>query len=235
MGWRWRAGFVHPIVSPSFIASQKIKAPTAPTRLVGERRGCFVFPGILKLKAESCKLTAVTMLYTGRGDDGTTQLFACDGRVEKSGVVAEALGAVDELNSLLGWLKLAAGDEKFQQTLTAIQQNLFIIQATLGGAAKSLPQAATADLEKRIKEIERQLPPLRHFTVAGGTTLAAMLDYARAVARRAERRVVGARAAGEVKIEAAALAYLNRLSSFLFAEARLANHAAGVKEEVPKY
>lgn len=173
----------------------------------------------------------LTMLYTRRGDDGQTGLFGCDQRIGKDSAVAEALGAVDELNSLLGWCKTrAAANSGLAAALEAVQQNLFIVQAELAGAKKTIKEEALRELEDGTDAAERELPPITTFLVAGGTELAALLDFARAVARRAERRVV---ASG--RGEKWTLAYLNRLSSFLYASARLANHKAGIKEQAPRY
>ncbi len=180
------------------------------------------------------------MLYTRKGDGGTTKTLHSDqGRVAKSSAVAEALGAMDELNSLLGFVKTFCGNQisggnlisTTSETIDKIQHNLFIVQAELAGAAgKIIVAEKVAALEKIIDAIEKELPPIKTFFVPGGTTLAALFDCARTVARRAERRAV---AYG--KLSASSLAYLNRLSSFLYALARLVNHRSGIKEEAPHY
>jgi cob(I)alamin adenosyltransferase len=180
------------------------------------------------------------MLYTRRGDDGSTGLFACDQRITKDSAVAEALGAVDELNSLLGWCKTRASEgSALVAQLEQVQQNLFIVQAELAGAKKTIAEAALRELETWTDAAEKELPPITTFLVAGGTELAALLDFARTVARRAERRAwlaeAAAKAAGSAGLGQWTLAYLNRLSSWLYASARLANHKAGIKEEAPRY
>ena len=91
------------------------------------------------------------------------------------------------------------------------------------------------DIEKLVNDIEKEIPPLKGFSIAGGTELSALLDVARTLARRAERRVIAAKDAGACAPSDETLAYLNRLSSLLFALARLANHEAGVAEETPQY
>ncbi len=181
-------------------------------------------------------------LYTRKGDGGTTKIFGCDQKLSKSSAVAEALGAMDELNSLLGFCKVKSQKVKVKpkslalvQVLEQAQHNLFIIQAELAGAAKMIVTEKVSALEKIIDEIENELPPIKSFFIAGGTELAALLDYARTVARRAERRVVRAREEKQVKIGEATLAYLNRLSSLLYALARLVNHRSGIKEQSPHY
>ncbi len=185
-------------------------------------------------------------LFTGQGDDGKTKLFACDQKLSKSSRVADALGDLDELNSWLGVCKTKVKDQgvtlaaketpwSLAEVLEEAQNNLFLIQAELAGADKHLPAESVAGMEKLIGEIEQELPLIKNFVVAGGTELSALLDYARAVARRAERKMVAVAEAGDTEVEKDTLAYLNRLSSLLFALARLANHQAGVVENRPVY
>lgn len=171
------------------------------------------------------------MLYTGKGDDGTTQFFGCDQRFSKSSAIAEALGALDELNSFLGVCKNLA----FKDILAEAQQDLFVIQAETAGADKHIGDDRTGWLETKIAAINEELPPIQSFIVPGGTEAAAQLDFARTISRRAERRIVAVREEGIVKISDATLKYLNRLSSLLYALARLANVKAGIEEEKPHY
>ena len=90
-------------------------------------------------------------------------------------------------------------------------------------------------MESLVDAIEKELPPIKTFFVSGGTTLAAHLDVARTLARRAERRVVAVSEPEGGKIAPEILIFLNRLSSLLYALARLANHRAGITEEPPRY
>lgn len=191
------------------------------------------------------------MLFTGKGDDGTTKTFGCDQRISKSSAIAEALGAVDEINSLLGIVKMKAksselveGEEvmavaglSYLTLLTDVQHDLFIVQAELAGASKKMDKARVEKLEGWVNAIEKELPPIRSFFVSGGTELGALCDFARTVARRAERRVVEAvdKEQKEKAEKNDLFAYMNRLSSLLYALARLANHREGVKEEKPHY
>lgn len=194
------------------------------------------------------------MLYTGKGDNGTTKTFGCDQRVSKSSAIAEALGSMDEINSFLGLLKIKSIDVSFvlpdqtikvSETIDQIQQDLFIIQAELAGADKTITEEKVKWLEGIINGIEKILPPIKTFFVSGGTELAALSDISRTIARRAERRVVGVvdevnLLQGELSEKKPAvgkytLAYLNRLSSVLYAFARAFNHNAGISEEAPKY
>ncbi len=179
-------------------------------------------------------------LFTGKGDHGTTTTFHCNQRFTKGSHVAEALGTVDELNSLLGILKVRSGDmsifeRKFSDYLAEVQQNLFIVQAELAGADKHLAKEKIDAMSDLINRIEGEMPPIKSFFVSGGTELGATFDFARTVARRAERRVVTVYDAKTAPVSAETLAYLNRLSSMLYAFARLSNHLSGIKEESPNY
>ncbi|MDD5318746.1 MAG: cob(I)yrinic acid a,c-diamide adenosyltransferase [Candidatus Pacebacteria bacterium] len=174
------------------------------------------------------------MLYTGKGDNGTTKTFGCDQRISKSSTVAEALGSLDEINSFLGLVKVES-DQKFAAIIEEVQQNLFIIQAEVAGAEKHLDISKIKKTEEMIGTIEKELPPITTFFISGGTRLAALFDTARTMARRAERRVVGVHDENIQKISPETLTYLNRLSSLLYALARLTNHLSGITEEPPSY
>ncbi len=177
------------------------------------------------------------MLYTGKGDGGTTTAFGCDQqRISKSSELPEALGALDELNAFLGFVKVrAVGNGRVVSTLRDIQETLFIIQAQTAGAEKRVGEGAVKEIEDSTNGIEKEIPPLKGFSIAGGTELSALLDIARTLARRAERRLIATAEAGVREVPPETKAYMNRLSSLLFALARLANHEAGVAEEHPRY
>ncbi|OGG64954.1 ATP:cob(I)alamin adenosyltransferase [Candidatus Kaiserbacteria bacterium RIFCSPLOWO2_02_FULL_55_12] len=177
------------------------------------------------------------MLYTGKGDKGTTTAFGCDQqRISKSSELPEALGALDELNAFLGFVKIRSEkNTRIASVLHEIQEALFIVQAEIAGADKNVGESTVKEVEKVVNDIEKEIPKLKGFSISGGTELSALLDIARTIARRAERRVIAARDARACKLGSAALAYLNRLSSLLFALARLANYQAGVAEEMPHY
>jgi len=183
------------------------------------------------------------MLYTRKGDNGTTKTFGCDQRVSKSSAIAEALGTLDEINSFLGLCKvnakkeklLAPGDISTDKIIHNVQKNLFIVQAELAGSKMSIEEEKVKEVENIIDAIERELPPIKSFFISGGTELASVFDIARTISRRAERRVVGVSEEGKVSVGQFTLAYLNRLSSLLYAFARLANHRSGITEESPDY
>ena len=177
------------------------------------------------------------MLYTGKGDGGTTKVFGCDQqRISKSSELPEALGALDELNAFLGFVKMRAqGEPRIGSVLRETQETLFIVQAEVAGADKRVTREKVGAIETIINDAEKEIPPLKGFSIAGGTELSALLDVARTLARRAERRVIAAAEAQARAVTPETKAYLNRLSSLLFALARLANHLAGVAEETPRY
>ncbi len=205
------------------------------------------------------------MLYTGKGDKGTTKLFDSPSgvRVSKSDILFDALGTVDELNSFVGLCKVRAQDVgDFPKNRVArlsiearrkvksqsidlvsivnkVQNNLFIIQAELAGASKSIEQKNITEIERIINEIETVLPPITTFFVSGGTELAALFDTARAISRRAERLVIKVSEQNDAVvnriIRPETLQYLNRLSSLLYACARYSNHIAGVGDSAPTY
>ncbi|MFA6392921.1 MAG: cob(I)yrinic acid a,c-diamide adenosyltransferase [Candidatus Paceibacterota bacterium] len=187
-------------------------------------------------------------LYTGRGDSGTTTLFHCDqGRISKSADIIEALGSLDELNAYIGIVKVYANIEQmklvvnsrkrilYSDILDGIQQTLFIIQAELAGSDMTVGKKDLDNIEGIIKYISDLLPPITSFTVSGGSVLSAELDYTRTLARRCERRIIAVVDGGEKKMGKVTIAYLNRLSSILFAMSRYANHALSIQEEHPKY
>ncbi len=184
------------------------------------------------------------MLYTRKGDNGTTKTFGCDQRMSKSSAIAEALGSLDEINSFLGLLKVKADSHYFslpqgrvsvKETVDRIQQDLFIIQAELAGAKKTISSDKVLWLESITDGIEKTLPPISTFFVSGGTELAVLSDISRTIARRAERRVVAVAEEEKTPVGSETLAYLNRLSSILYAFARAFNESAGIQEESPRY
>ncbi|KND50136.1 MAG: hypothetical protein AB203_04105 [Parcubacteria bacterium C7867-008] len=187
-------------------------------------------------------------LYTGKGDGGTTKTFGCDQqRISKATELPEALGTLDELNSFLGLAKIRAkqvqdsslqvGKKSYSISaiLRDVQETLFIVQAEVAGAPKKVGKVKVTHVEKLIAAVEGEIPPVVSFSIAGGTEVSALLDVARTLARRAERRVVAVHELELRTLSPHTRAYLNRLSSLLFALARLANHKSGVVEENPTY
>ncbi len=175
------------------------------------------------------------MLYTRRGDDGTSGLFGTKERLGKDSVVFEALGTLDELNSQLGLCRALLFEKKIegelQKDLITIQECLFIAQAELAGAEKHLTKASIDILEQATARAEARIENPHAFVIPGSTVLSAHFDIARTVARRAERTLVRAIIDTGV-ISAETKAYLNRLSSFLYAAARV---FADKNESSPSY
>jgi len=175
-------------------------------------------------------------IYTKTGDTGETGLPG-GGRVPKDATVAEVCGTVDELNTVLGLVRAAQVPEDVDRLLDRIQRELFNLGgevARLGVETNSACRIDATDvrtLEEAIDHFEGELPSLQNFILPGGTCAAAELHFARAVCRRAERRLVGLRR--EVPgVSSEVLVYLNRLSDLLFVLARLVNRRAGQPETI---
>lgn len=184
------------------------------------------------------------MLYTRKGDGGTTKDFKSGPgvRKSKSSCQTESLGALDELNSFLGLVKVKAADvfwsvngKKPAEIAHWLQNCLFTVQAEVAGADKRVGQAAIVETEAFTDAIEKELPPIKTFFISGGTELAALFDVSRTLARTAERRAVAAVEAKDIALDPATLAFLNRLSSLLYALARFSNHRQGITEQAPWY
>ena len=161
----------------------------------------------------------LTRIYTRGGDKGQTSLG--DGsRVSKLDPRVQAFGDVDELNSLLGWAQVEAQDPR----LVRIQNELFDLGADLsvpyaeGDAKLRVDQAAIDRLEAECDAVNEGLGELKSFVLPGGTEAASRLHVARAVCRRAERKVLEAPGLNPL-----VAVYLNRLSDLLFILARAAN------------
>lgn len=174
-------------------------------------------------------------LYTRTGDDGTTGLIG-GARARKDALQIEAYGTADELNAHLGVVR-AACEPWLDHLLAPVQDELFVIGSHLAlgagedAAAWRLPElgeSPVARLEREIDAAEGELPRLATFILPGGTPTAAALHVARTVCRRAERVVIALDA--DRRVGPAMIEYLNRLSDWLFAHARLANHRAGVAD-----
>ena len=174
-------------------------------------------------------------IYTGRGDQGETDLF--DGsRVSKTDARVVAYGTVDELNALVGVVH-PTGYEDIDERLEAIQNHLHVLQADLAnpetGGDPSIEQSHVEILEEWIDAMDEELDPQTAFILPGGSTAGARLHHARTVCRRAERQVLAL--AKDEAVSEAVVVYLNRLSDLLYVTARLANKRDGVGETNPTY
>ncbi|MGB8350830.1 MAG: cob(I)yrinic acid a,c-diamide adenosyltransferase, partial [Gaiella sp.] len=171
-------------------------------------------------------------IYTRGGDAGQTSLGS-GARVSKLNPLVRAYGAVDELNSLIGWVQVEAQDPR----LLRIQNELFDLGADLSVPAGvdgrlRVEQSMVDRLEQDCDRFNAELPDLRSFVLPGGTEAAARLHVARTICRRAERDVL--RAAKEHELGPLVAVYLNRLSDLLFVLARAANALAGQDEPLWK-
>ena len=164
----------------------------------------------------------ITRVTTKSGDDGRTSL-AAGRRVAKTDPAVEALGAVDELNCHIGALRAAMILSSDLRLLGSLQQDLFDLGARLAGGGNDAPDASR--LETLTEDGNYGLPALDEFVLPGGDPRAAQCHLARAVCRRAERRVAALH-------DADALVYLNRLSDLLFVLARGFALRDGSKEEL---
>jgi cob(I)alamin adenosyltransferase len=169
-------------------------------------------------------------IYTRKGDNGSTGLY--DGeRVQKNSVRMEAIGTVDELNSLIGVLAAMDIPHSLQNFLLQIQHNLFNIGAGLATPNSSmLPLVAVDEIENEIDSLDAELPALKRFILPGGTPAAANCHNTRAVCRRAERRVLTLLQSEGDESEQGSLQYLNRLSDYLFVLARTLSRQNGGEE-----
>jgi len=167
----------------------------------------------------------LSKIYTRTGDDGTTGMG--DGsRVDKDDPRIEAIGAVDELNSTIGFLLTHELPDAVRTSLTAIQHRLFDIGGEFSIPGTTLITTEQVEqLEQILDELNADLPALKEFILPGGCAAASACHMARAVCRRAERRSYSL--GKQATINPASLKYLNRLSDLLFVMARHINKQAG--------
>lgn len=171
-------------------------------------------------------------IYTKTGDKGTTSLVG-GSRASKADPRLNAYGDVDELNSWIGYI-VAVGAEENVSVLQWIQNRLFDVGAILATPADVTTEFVNLSedikrLETEIDELYAKLPPQTGFILPGGTQAAAAAHIARTVCRRAERAIVGLES-GICPMQTEVLAFVNRLSDYLFALARTLNHNVGMPE-----
>ena len=177
-------------------------------------------------------MVKLNKIYTRTGDDGTTGLV--DGsRLSKHTARMDAIGVVDEANSALGHAAVALAQSGHADDLFRVQNDLFDLGADLATPAADGDDFAPSEmvlrivssqvewLEQAIDAANERLEPLTSFVLPGGSEGAARLHIARAAVRRAERAMTAM--AAEVRTNPQALAYINRLSDYLFVLARVAN------------
>jgi cob(I)alamin adenosyltransferase len=181
----------------------------------------------LNCKTKTDSMMRITKVYTKTGDKGKTRL-AGGQRVWKDSPRVEAYGTVDELNAVIGVIRVLCTDpacKLVDDELGWVQNKLFDVGGLLatapGQSFDRMPQVTpedTARLERLMDFCQRELPPLKEFILPGGGTLGAHLHLARTICRRAERRSVTLMRREEVM--SSIVVFLNRLSDALFVLAR---------------
>lgn len=174
-------------------------------------------------------------IYTKTGDAGTTSLVG-GVRVWKTHDRLEAYGTVDELNAQLGLLLTELTEETDRQLVAWVQHKLFSVGSYLAtdqtqASLRMESRIAEEDvlrLERAIDELDAALPPLQAFVLPGGGRPAAVAHVARTVCRRAERRILAL--TGTCELDVRMLAFVNRLSDYLFVLSRKLNVLMGAAE-----
>ncbi|KAF0190791.1 MAG: hypothetical protein FD165_2460 [Gammaproteobacteria bacterium] len=170
----------------------------------------------------------LTRIYTRTGDDGTTGLG--DGkRTAKDSARVEAMGTIDELNCAIGMVLGEHIPVVVRDNLARIQHRLFDLGAEVSMPGHTLVDADDVkNIEKLIDAFNTELPTLKEFILPGGGRASATCHLARAVCRRAERRLVALRHDSDVNNHS--VGYLNRLSDLLFVVARILSRDTGQPE-----
>ena len=178
----------------------------------------------------------MSLFYTRKGDKGLSHIGKT--KVSKTCLEVEALGQLDEFNSMVGVLKSQKVSKELKSILHQVQENLFIIQANvaaimLGGKFKvpKFESYKVKEAEKIIDKIEKKLKPARRFVISGTNQTSSWLEFLRAKSRNVERSVLKIKKIN--KLDPGIKKYLNRLSSLLFALAR--RESRGKKEKHPVY
>jgi cob(I)alamin adenosyltransferase len=175
-------------------------------------------------------MVVLNRIYTRTGDDGTTAL-GTGARRKKYDLRVAAYGTLDEVNAVIGLVRLHTHDDQsFDAAFSRVQNDLFDVEAELclsekgpGAARLTVTDAQVDWIEKEIDRLNADLQPLRSFVLPGGTPAAAYLHLARTICRRAERIMVELNDRPGEGVGAPALKYVNRLSDFLFVAGRYAN------------
>jgi len=173
-------------------------------------------------------------IYTKTGDRGETGLVG-GSRRSKADVCMDAIGNLDELNAMLGKVLADGLPQKIEDICVTVQHHLFNIGALIATppdreSKVELDTSLVSHLERHIDTLQQDLEPLQQFILPGGCESAAQLHLARAITRRAERSIIGMCDQGTV-VSDDVLAYMNRLSDFLFVAARWVNRESGASEQ----
>jgi len=176
-------------------------------------------------------MVVLNRIYTRAGDDGTTALGTGERR-KKYDLRIEAYGTLDEVNAVVGLVRLSTAGTALDAALSRVQNDLFDVEADLcmpsggkgpGGARLTVTDAQVEWLEKEIDRLNAELTPLRSFVLPGGSAASAYLHLARTVCRRGERLMAELNDKPGEGVTPAALKYVNRLSDFLFVASRYLN------------
>ena len=186
-------------------------------------------------KAEKTIFVIHMKIYTKQGDKGFTRLVDGQG-IPKSDFRLEAIGDIDELNCHIGLLICRVAPE-LAQKLQSIQSSLFVLGAHVAsdsaqalGNMELISLKDIVSLEENIDEMDAQLSPMRFFILPGGHESIATAQIARTVCRRAERSLIRWVQATDHQAYEIAIAYINRLSDYLFMMCRFLHHSLGVPE-----
>lgn len=163
------------------------------------------------------------MIYTKSGDNGRSSTFTRTS-LAKNSPIFNLLGSLDEFNSNLGLAKVSA-TEDIAKIIEGIQSDVISASAEIAGGKKFAEKSAIVSLEKAIDEMSTVIPEFNGFVLPGGNEVSARLDVARTVIRRAERSAVEAQQRGGITKDF--LAWINRLSDFIYALARFADIKIG--------
>ncbi|MFC4699526.1 cob(I)yrinic acid a,c-diamide adenosyltransferase [Glaciecola siphonariae] len=180
-------------------------------------------------------------IYTKQGDAGQTQVYAKEViRLDKDDAILQCYGTLDELNAWIGLVAAQVNETVTNNTnnnspalapfcaeLQLIQQHIFSIGFAISDQA-NLSADMVEQLEASIDNMQQQLRPQTKFILPGGSITASHVHVARTVARRAERCIVSLSKVHDT--QPLALAFINRLSDYLFVFARLVNHLSDIPD-----
>ncbi len=171
-------------------------------------------------------------IYTGSGDRGQTSLFGGK-KVPKDNLRVQVYGTLDEVNSMIGFLRSKNNFQAVDSSLRKIQNDIFVLSAEIASPGqksieKKIDQISIEYLEKLIDSLSDELVPLKKFILPGGCEVAAICHLTRTICRRAERLFVELLHQEEFRKEL--LVYINRLSDFFFVLARYLNFSEGVED-----
>jgi cob(I)alamin adenosyltransferase len=175
-------------------------------------------------------MVVLNRIYTRTGDEGMTSIGNGERR-KKYDLRIEAYGTLDEVNAVIGLVRLHTVDAPaFDAVLAHVQNDLFDVEAELclaqkgpGGASLTVTDAQVAWIEREIDRLNDELSPLRSFILPGGSPGSAYLHLARTICRRGERLMVELNDKSPEKVSPPALRYVNRLSDLLFVAGRYMN------------